>query len=693
MYDILNELKRRKVFRAAMSYAIVSWLLIQISTAIFPVFEAPPWALKIFLMFIAAGFPLALILAWAYDLSPDGLRRTTTDSLSAEPPRWRAMDSFLVLALVFLLGITTLDRSPSLMLSVSPDRVISAIGGAGNETTRLAVMPFATLNSDDEVKQLSDGFAESLHQIFGELPELVVTGMASSVRIADDQLSRAEIFEKLKTDYLIEGSIRINNDDVNVFAQLVRLPEGETVWSGEFVEDRIGLASAINAVSEGIAATLGVELPAEGPLSGLPPDALRSWLRFLGLMRRSSEERIEELRILAEGIVERAPAFGPGHAAAALTLAKNAAADGALDFDDRVAAIDTHIKDALTVAPASAQALHWVAKSQSLMLRWRGNDADFARIDQAFDEALQALPRSAELLTAFAEHKLAWGDTSQAMALAQRAIEVDPMSPSAREIRIQALIRAGRREAAEAEIDSLEDSPKLATRLRARLEISRGNLKAALDSYMEIAEHGGELPPEALGVWAATGDPTQAARIAELLESSPRSEIWHLALHGQYADAFDLANSQLQATDPETVILIGVLATQAGKYESAIETFSHCFSDWLRDVGPLRGEAAKRFAPWFARALIEAGRADEGRRLLDRHLAGLIAIETQQSRTELGPYLAANYATLGRLEDAQRVLDRAGNDGLRLTYGILGPVDPLQSTIFGGLDLKAAARQ
>ena len=262
----------------------------------------------------------------------------------------------------------------------------------------------------------------------------------------------------------------------------------------------------------------------------------------------------------------------------------------------------------------------------------------------------------------------------------------------AKTVRVQALLQSGKRDLAEAEIDKMESFPGGTELLRARLAVARGNLRDALSAYQQIpAGEGGALGLEAVRLWASIGESERAIQLIESQEQTPGRDIWRLALEHKYGEAYALSRSQLSQDHPESALLIGVLAVEANEYEAAVGVFSRHFQAWLEGAGPLRGPAAIRYAPWFARALAQVGREAEARRLLDRHLAGLIVVEDELTAAVSGIYFAANYAARGRDDDAGLALELAVDDGFRLTTGALGdPVDITQSTLLSRLEIDPA---
>lgn len=684
MSSLLNELKRRHVFRAATSYAIVSWVLVEVSTAVIPVFEAPDWVLKALILFVVAGFPIVVVLAWAYELTPEGIKRAEEVD-APEPASTRVVDSILVAILVLALGITAVNK-------LVPDGTISHVTASvgGTSTTapsipeaKIAIMPFATLNTDPEVTTLAEGFSEALHNDLLRTTDLHLTGSASNFAVARSKRTRKEIAELLGADYQLEGTVRKNNGNVHVFAQLVELPAGEPVWSYDITRPHNDLESIQTGIVAGIANHFDVTIDESRLASGLASPAYHTWLQLLGLLRSGGD--LAQTKNLANNLIEAEPEFAPAHAILGYALSSNPALSDAADFHKHVSRVEDLLNKAIVLSPDAFQVQLWRARSESVLRRWRGRHEDFESINQGFEQALSRFPGNGDLLAAYAEHKFAWGESRPAVELAKRALKRDRLSTMARRVQIEGLIRAGLYDVADDKIQTLAGTD-LALRLEARLAIARGELRQALATYNKISDAEDNVPLEAARLWSTLGDVVRANHIIEQQQSSPHSDIWKLALEHRYGEAYQLAREELQPRVPQDALLAGILAVQAGENDVAVEYFSRFFPEWVRDSGPLRGTAAMRYAPWFARALMKTGEEASAHRLLDRHLAGVILVESDLSAAQSDLYLAANFATGSRQDDAARALERAITDSFRVTRGALGdPVDIKQSELFASM--------
>jgi len=233
MPSVWGELKRRNVFKVAVAYAVVGWLLIEIASTVLPTFEAPQWALKTMTFLILAGFPLALILSWAFDLTPDGLERTESAPDSENLARFtgRKLDFVIIGLLALALGFLVLDNY--VFRDVDPLEGLVDVSDpvpGFSDRAAIAVLPFLNISGDPEQEYFSDGITEDLItglQAIGKFPIIARTSTFSYKGQAKDV---REIAEALGAGYILEGSVRRAADQVRITAQLIDAT-GMNVWA------------------------------------------------------------------------------------------------------------------------------------------------------------------------------------------------------------------------------------------------------------------------------------------------------------------------------------------------------------------------------------------------------------------------------------------------------------------------------
>jgi TolB-like protein len=254
MQRFLTELKQRKVYKVAVVYAGVAWLLLQLVDVIFPPLGLPEWSIPLVLVIAAVGFPVALVLAWVFDLTPEGVTRTQT----AAPTQLHALslsrviEFALIGALVCAVGYLYLDRIALQRDKAEVERMVS--------TKAVAVLPFEDLTASRDHDWLADGMTEELQNSLARLPELHVIARTSAFFFKDKATTLDEIAVRLDVDYIVEGSVRRDGSKLRLTAKLIRVSDEVQLWSNTY--DR--LAQDIFAVqldvAESIAKALDVVL-------------------------------------------------------------------------------------------------------------------------------------------------------------------------------------------------------------------------------------------------------------------------------------------------------------------------------------------------------------------------------------------------------------------------------------------------
>ncbi|MCH8071229.1 MAG: hypothetical protein IIA09_04715 [Proteobacteria bacterium] len=251
MGRFFDELKRRNVVRVAIAYVIFCWLVIQIAEALLPGFGAPDWVFKTLVLFLAIGFPLALLIAWAFELTPDGIRKTRDVSLavSVTASTGRKLDFAIIGALVIALGYFVWDRQQLIDAATPaaepvaktdappPDaESLSATQPAEVATKRrsIAVLPFVNMSSDAEQEWFVDGLTEEILNSLARTPDLLVAARTSSFNYKDSGKNIPEIAKALGVEHILEGSVRRSGDRLRVTAQLIRADDGFHLWSESY---------------------------------------------------------------------------------------------------------------------------------------------------------------------------------------------------------------------------------------------------------------------------------------------------------------------------------------------------------------------------------------------------------------------------------------------------------------------------
>src|SRR6184192_4796876 len=252
--NFFAELKRRKVYSVAVTYAVVGWLLIQIVTQVFPPFDIPNWAERLVILAVIIGFPVALVLAWLFDFTRHGIIRTA-------------------------------DLSSDARIEVSPP--------ADSREKSIAVLPFNDLSPAKDHDYFSDGIAEELLGALAKVDGLRVAARRSSFWFKDKEAELGEIASKLNVGHVLEGSVRRDGNRVRITAELIDACDGFTIWSETYEREMHGIFTLQDEITRSIVDTLRLKL-AISP--SRPSRSTAAYDAYLGGVVYSDKNTEPELR-------------------------------------------------------------------------------------------------------------------------------------------------------------------------------------------------------------------------------------------------------------------------------------------------------------------------------------------------------------------------------------------------------------
>src|SRR4026208_746071 len=224
--NFFAELKRRNVYRVAIAYAVVAWLLMQVASQIFPFFEIPNWAVRLVVLLLVIGFPVALILAWAFELTPEGIKRTEDVDLSKSIRRktGRKLDFFIIAVLLLVIAILVFQR---LRPNVSP-----AVSSSLEKS--IAVLPFDNLSEEKANAYFADGIQDEILTRLSKIADLKVVSRTSTQQYQSKPGNLSEIAKQLGVAHILEGSVQKSADSVRVNVQLIKAVNDSHIWADTF---------------------------------------------------------------------------------------------------------------------------------------------------------------------------------------------------------------------------------------------------------------------------------------------------------------------------------------------------------------------------------------------------------------------------------------------------------------------------
>ena len=220
------ELKRRNVYKVAVAYAVVGWLLVQVTTQVFPIFEIPNWALRLIVLAIIIGFPIALVLAWAFELTPEGIKHTEDVDLSDKrASKNRTWIYVTLIGAALSAALFFVGRFSAHNISASPAVV---------PEKSIAVLPFENQNRDPDTDYLCDGIPESIINSLSELPKLKVMSRNSVFHYKGKEADAQTVGKELKVQTLLTGRVRQRGDSLTIGVELINAQDNSQLWGQQY---------------------------------------------------------------------------------------------------------------------------------------------------------------------------------------------------------------------------------------------------------------------------------------------------------------------------------------------------------------------------------------------------------------------------------------------------------------------------
>jgi len=329
MASVWGELKRRNVVRVAIAYAIVSWLLIEVSTTTFPMLNLPGWAATLVTVLLLIGFPVAVIFAWAYELTPEGLKKEKDieRSESITHATGRNLDFVIIAMLVVALGYFGYDK-----FILNPDRHAAEIEAAvqvareevasavepRDSAKSIAVLAFADLSPEGDQEYFSDGLSEELLNLLAKVPELQVAARTSSFSFKGKDLEILEIASRLKVAHILEGSVRKSGNQIRITAQLIQADNGYHLWSESYDRELDNIFQIQEEIAIAVVDALKITLLGDVPKTRkTDPQAYQLFLEGQYLKRQITADSLSKAIEAFRQAVEIDPAYVPAWASLA----------------------------------------------------------------------------------------------------------------------------------------------------------------------------------------------------------------------------------------------------------------------------------------------------------------------------------------------------------------------------------------
>jgi TolB-like protein/Tfp pilus assembly protein PilF len=414
--NFFAELKRRNVYKVAIAYGVVAWLLMQVASQIFPFFEIPNWAVRLVVLLLVIGFPVAIILAWAFELTPEGLKRTeVADELPRKSERNRAWIYVVIIAGAVAASLFFFGR------------YTSSKQGAEMSEKSIAVLPFENRSEDKANAYFAEGVQDEILTRLSKIADLKVTSRTSTEHYKSAPKNLAEIAKQLGVAHILEGSVQKNGDAVRVNVQLIKAAKDSQVWAETFDRKLTDIFSVESDVAKAIADQLRAHITRqeEQVIAAKPTkniEAYDAYLRGRYFWNKRTSDGIKHAIEHFQQSIERDPDFALGHAGLADSYIALTFYNFAAPHETMPKAKESAIKALAlddTLAEAHASLAH-------ILMNY---DWNWSAAEKEFKRSIELTPDYATGHQWYAIHYLtATGRFEEAVHEMKKALELEPAS-------------------------------------------------------------------------------------------------------------------------------------------------------------------------------------------------------------------------------------------------------------------------
>jgi len=556
MEKFFKEIMRRNVVKVAVVYLIAGWLTMQVADVMFPALNLPEWITSAIAALLLIGFPFALILAWAFELTPEGIKRESEvdRSQSITGTTGKKLNHTIIIILSIALGFMLVDKFVMQADETAPTEEIVA----ADIKPSIAVLPFVNMSGDKDNEYFSDGLSEELLNLLAKIPQLHVAGRTSSFQFKGTNEDLRLIGEKLNVANVLEGSVRQSGAQLRITAQLINADTGYHLWSETYDRELTDVFAIQDEIASNVVAALRLKLLRENipiPSHGTDNiDAYNLYLRALYL----SDQTTEADYLNAKEALKRAIEIDPDYAQAYALLAEihqllvsGFVGDGYENFVEGFRQVHEYADAALAIDPTLPDAL--TTKANAI---WAG-DFDLGLAAEYYTQALDGDPNNTNALGWLGFLRMVEGKGDESIRLSLRAVELDPLSIAALRALGDSYRLAGRPDDALATynkaLEMQPDTARVNGRL-ARMALVRGDFEtAAVHAAREPVQWVRDMYAIMLNSRGEDSDAFQAAALAYAdaygdSNSYQLAEIY--AFVGDLDNAFKWLATGIEVRDP-----------------------------------------------------------------------------------------------------------------------------------------------
>ena len=513
-HNFFAELKRRNVYKVAVAYAIVGWLLVQVATQVFPFLEIPNWVVRLVIALVAIGFPIALVIAWAFELTPEGIKRTEDVDLavSARQPRKHAWIVVVIVGAALSVGLFFIGRYTARNSASASELSAKSI----------AVLPFVNMSADKNDEYLSDGVSEELIAALSKINGLQVKARTSSFAFKGKNEDIQKIGELLHASHLLEGSVAKAGSKLRITAQLIQASDGNHEWSDTYDRDMQDIFAVRSEVAQKVAETLKVRLLGEEKrkIDKKPTENLEAYDAYLKgryFFNRPSDQNLSKAISQFEDAVRLDPNFAPAYSGLSDAYLWAAFNEGIITAAEGKPKARSTAEKSLQLNEASAEAHTSLAN----YLSWY--EHDWAASEREFRRAIALNPNYAFAHDQFALTLACQGRLAESETEGRRAAQLDPLNPAIAIDNTLCLTAQG-------EFQQAKEEAKRGAKLDPEfffpqlqfgwIDIQAGNAKAAIPALQKAVAM--ESPPFVIAwlgyAYGAAGDRNAALATIEQLK-------------------------------------------------------------------------------------------------------------------------------------------------------------------------------
>jgi TolB-like protein len=553
--SFFSELKRRNVYKVAVAYVVGGWALSQGIAQVFPVFDVPNWAIRLVVLLIIIGFPIALIVAWAFEVTPEGIKRTEAADAAGQRSRGVAWIYVVLIGAVLSVGLFFVGRYTARNAAPRQSEAATTVPAKS-----IAVLPLVNESGDPKDEYFSDGLSEELIAALAQISGLKVIGRSSSFRFKDRKEEPKTIGEKLGVSTLLDGTVRKQGDRVRIVAELVNAADGIQLWTQTFDRQLKDIFAVQEEIARAVAQSLKVTLLGSDSGSAQASatenaEAHNAYLQgHFYLVRRN----VEDFR-KAIGYYDEAIQLDPNYALAYAERAEAWAFMGDLTGQRPTAYPKAHAdaEKAVAIAPDLAEAraaLGWVL----CLAEWKFGEG-LAELNRA-KELSPGNPTANDLLARIIVYL---GRFDEAERQARQAVELDPLSTVTQGNLARVLFSVGKLDEADAvarKAAELQPTGAGSHRFQVLIASQRGDGEAALREAQREPDPGFRRFELAVAHYVRGDRAAADAALADLIANAREGFAYQIAevyaLRGEKDKAFEWLQT---AFDDRDAGMLGLL--------------------------------------------------------------------------------------------------------------------------------------